>query len=74
MGYLDCRDTQASQENPELQEHQDRRAFLVTFLEQQQGPEGMLASLAFQGWKVHQEIKEYQELEVTASSDKERFA
>lgn len=49
MGYLDCRDTQASQENPELQEHQDRRAFLVTFLEQQQGPEGMPASLAFQG-------------------------
>lgn len=73
MVYLDCRGTQASQENPELQEHQDQRAFLVTCLEQQQVPEGMSASPACQGWKVHQEIKEYQELEVTASSNKEIF-
>lgn len=74
MVYLDCRDTQALQENPELQEHQDQRAFLVTCLEQQQVPEGTSASPASPGSKVHQEIKEFQELEVTASSHKERSA
>lgn len=74
MVYLDCRDTQALQENLELPEHQDRRAFLVTCLEQQQVPEAMSASPASQGRKVHQEIKEFQELEVTASSNKERSA
>lgn len=49
MVYLDCRDTQALQANPELQEHQDRRAFLVTCLEQQQVPEGMSACPASLG-------------------------
>ena len=48
MVYPDCRGTQALQGNPELQEHQDQRAFLVTCLEQQQVPEGMLASPASQ--------------------------